>query len=303
MQTEGLGKVYATFMIRRVLRIFPIYYLVLLIVWLAKFNSFLPEITTDFYTHPIYYLFYLSNYLLEKTDNWSDILSPFWSLAVEEQFYIFWPLIMLTVHQKYLKLVIILTIISGIIFRFILFKTGYELGILMPGCIDTFAIGALWALVYFNEKYSKILLKYLNIITIPAFIVFIIFSIFPANEVLDILFFRVLMAICCLFLVANATSDNGFKSPFGSVLDNNVFRFIGKISYGLYIFHMLVPAFVLPIIITGINRFFGINFHLTDSLYKIVSLIILITLATLSWYFFEMPFNRLKRRFTGLAGN
>ena len=80
---------YRNFFIRRALRIFPLYYLAITVVLLAFPN------TSDIDDHPLYYYFYGYNILLHKTGNWADILSPFWTLGVEEQLYFVWPWIVL----------------------------------------------------------------------------------------------------------------------------------------------------------------------------------------------------------------
>ena len=89
------------FFIRRVLRIFPIYYILLFIMFLTN-DPYIRD-------HIWYYLGYSSN-LLRETDK---VLPHFWSLAVEEQFYLIWPWIILFANKKSLKFIFLASIEIG----------------------------------------------------------------------------------------------------------------------------------------------------------------------------------------------
>ena len=291
----GIALTYKNFLLRRVLRIFPLYYFLLFTVWQARSVPVIPTINTDFYTYPVHYLLYISNFLLEKTTNWSDLLSTLWSLAVEEQFYIFWPLVILSVPLRYMEKVIGGTIVLGIISRLLLSSFGHNLGVLMPTCLDAFGLGALWAYVLVYDRSPDIFLRNLKIFAAGGLAFFLFFCFTHADSVLLTLFFRTSMAVFCLFFVAHASHRNGFKSIFGKILDHSALRYIGKISYGLYIYHMVVPSILLPLVVKIIQRIFKVEITLTDAFGKAVSLALVISVASLSWFFFESPINNLKK--------
>src|ERR1041385_4159129 len=103
------------FYLRRVLRIFPIYYLTLFIALALQVRS----IQQGAFWH----LTYLSNYIAGFHPEWMGPASHFWTLAVEEQFYFVWPFIMLFTPRQHLAKVIIGTIALAVIFRAVVLWT------------------------------------------------------------------------------------------------------------------------------------------------------------------------------------
>jgi peptidoglycan/LPS O-acetylase OafA/YrhL len=82
---KGLGRAFKIFYIRRSLRIFPIYYLVIILLLIV------PVVILADYV--LWYLFYAVNIMISRQHEWPGMFSHLWSLAVEEQFYLFWPAI------------------------------------------------------------------------------------------------------------------------------------------------------------------------------------------------------------------
>ena len=101
------------FYIRRTLRIFPIYYITIFILLIFNINN----IRQIFF----WFLTYTSNIYFYLIQNWAGSLSHLWTLAVEEQFYIIWPFIILFIPKRFLFRTIILIISTGPVFRTVLF--------------------------------------------------------------------------------------------------------------------------------------------------------------------------------------
>lgn len=208
-----------------------------------------------------------------------------------------WPLVIFSVPQRYLKVVILAVIGLGMASRIVLAFYGYTEGVLMPACLDAFGLGALWALVLYFDLSPGFFLKLLNIAALPALALFVYFCLHKESTLARTVLFRLSMSIFCLNFVAQASYMGGLKSFLGTILDHSAVRYIGKISYGLYIYHMLVPAVFIPVAVTILNRFFDVTLIFTETSARLVSLITLVAMASLSYYFYEAPFNRLKHYF------
>lgn len=298
LSAHGFLSVYRNFMIRRILRIFPLYYAVLLFVWFARNVDILPKIQTDLYENPLYYLLYLSNFLIASTDNWRDPLSIYWTLAVEEQFYIAWPVLMLLTPFKNLKMLIKATVFAGIIARGIFFYIGDNSGVLTPTCLDSFGLGAFWAYVLCYEEEPQPFSRAVSIATPICVILFAYFSYFDSNMLARALLFRFSMSIIGVFFVVKATYGEGFKSVFGKFLSNSLVRYMGMISYGLYVCHMIVPALIMPAIIKLLQMKFGISLVFSQNEYVFASAVLLILTSVLSHTYFERYFMNLKSLFS-----
>ena len=287
---RSLGNTYRSFFARRALRIFPLYYLIITVVFFKY-----PQ-TSDIASHPLYYYFYGSNILLQKTGNWADILSPFWTLAVEEQLYLVWPWIVLLTPKTSFHWIIGLMIAAGIAFRAYGYTQGNLDGVLAPASFDAFGIGALWAYITIDRPHLiPAFLKKLSIAAGLAFVSFVgLLVLLPNHHIVSVLFQRTLISILALFVISRASMSIGGWA--GQFLNNPILQYFGRISYGLYVFHMLVPSFGIPVVV-DVARHFGLTLALGYWLHRLLSLLLLIVLASLSWYVFEKPFNELKRYF------
>jgi peptidoglycan/LPS O-acetylase OafA/YrhL len=268
-------KLIKLFIIRRTLRIFPIYYLTIISLYFVA-NKTGTNIKHDF----VYYLTYTSNINFYLKNSWDGIISPLWSLAVEEQFYLIWPWIILYTSKKYLLPVIIGTIVIGISSNFVFNDFGF---ILTPTCFDAFGIGALIA---YERVYKKdILGKYL----LPFFLfslTMIVITYFTYHARVIPLRTVVACTTGCLIIFLLKR-----KSLVQDFLSTSVLVFIGKISYGIYLYHMIISW-----LWENVLRKLGLHFN--KGMLVIQEFIILILVAWLSWNLVEKRINNLKKRFS-----
>jgi peptidoglycan/LPS O-acetylase OafA/YrhL len=270
------------FYIRRTLRIFPIYYITLIVLFIFNIQN----IRSVF----LWFLFYASNIYFFKIQSWQGSLSHLWTLAVEEQFYIIWPFIILFIPGKYLYRSIIGIILIGPVFRTIIFLFSRSdpnfSDILTPACMDYFGLGALLAYFRSNNIQS---LEFKNM-RIKLFLLANIFSIiilyFLSDNLITETIFKFNIAVICLSLISKAST--GFSGFLKKVFENSVLMYLGKISYGLYLFHNFIPLVYNVLNLPPIqNVYFKFS----------VQAALLVLIASASWFAIERPINNLKRYF------
>ncbi len=281
------------FYMRRMLRIWPLYYLYFI---LCLLTMVIFEFSIE--TQPaFYYLLLLAN-IPFIIGNALPFLSHYWSLGVEEQFYSFWPWL---VRAK--ENVLNWTIISCVglialkaIFRMIdiRFHNGEPGWLYMTVHITRFhcmMIGAIGAILYFqrNDLFLKVtnnlfvqLLSW-SLILLAGINKFHIFS-FIDNE---------LVALITVFLIMGQ-----IQAKYRIInLDVSFVDFIGKISYGVYVIHPLI-IFYLSKVIT----FKG--YHWSSYLVVYISVFTTtVMVAYLSYNFFEKRFLRLKEKYSTMSSD
>lgn len=279
------------FYIRRTLRIFPLYYLLLLLCVIFGLKS----VTQDIYWH----MAYLSNIKFFLANSRPGTGSHLWSLSVEEQFYLFWPLLILWAPKNFLKPVVVGLFIVGIVLQLLkpLLFDGYRLAqVLTLLNFDSLGAGGVLALFSRNESFLQFKKSNILGLGLPLFGFVLITA--AANFVdLPIFLFairRLLMIIVFTWVIYNASV--GVRAPaVSNILSSSIAIGLGKISYGIYVWHSFVPvarAYVFEV--------FGITSKLwtIGVLAVIFHTILTVFIAALSWHFFEAPINKLKERWT-----
>jgi len=280
------------FYVRRSLRIFPIYYLTIFMLLFFSIST-----GSNFQFNFVYFLTYTSNFYFFKIQAWDEMASHLWSLAVEEQFYLIWPLIILFIKKKYFPHVITIFILVGVLSQLLMSEIKM-IGLLTFTCFDAFGLGALlaWMITYFKDK----LYKFYTSISIFAAISTFLFTFGLFQHKWTVIPLRTIVSIITLWIITYIIINretNSIKLKF--ILNNRVLIFLGKISYGLYLYHNLIPTLNSIII----NRY--LNPLLPDILYKenlgklilLENIILLISISWLSYILIEKRFLNLKKYF------
>lgn len=280
---SALGAFYA----RRFLRIFPAYYGLLAVLVLFGLPMAKGDLTAHF--------LYLSNWRIIQHGDWPEALGHFWSLAVEEQFYLVWPLLIFLVPPKRLPWVFVGAAAMAVLSRAtILFMGGKAIAVELPTVsnLDSLAAGAL--LAWHSHTYPH--------------------AVADRRRVLD----RGLVVGCCLLILTLGLSvygrglrvfgieesvsaaligvwlvDRCARGVTGIpqlVLEWRPIAYIGTISYGVYLFHSPI-LWALRLTPGSETLFEGSLFFL------ILVTAMSVGVAALSWRFFESPINGLKRHF------
>lgn len=278
------------FYIRRFLRIFPLYYAILVIGWLLH-----EHVLRETF---IWHVSYTSNVYFALRGDWQNPISHLWSLSVEEQFYLLWPALILCLPKRALPWTILGLIIAAPLFR----GLGSLLGlapvaawVLTPACLDTLGAGALLALARHAPDQVPDLLRdksrWLLWSGLALLIGMMALGSIDGDDPLFLALYDSGAALVFVFLVAKASK--GISGPFGRALEWRPLTYLGKISYGVYLLHL----FVSSAIHTLAHNLLDIQgSHYAAPLFM-TYLAVTLFLAGLSWRFLEAPLNDLKRYF------
>jgi peptidoglycan/LPS O-acetylase OafA/YrhL len=276
------------FYVRRFLRIFPPYYGFLLILCLATHWNPDGRLGWDnavLWKSMWFHATYTSNFWFAFTEKWDPaITSHFWSLAIEEQFYLFWPWIVFGLSRRKVWIAAILLSASAPVFRAIMIAchaNKIAVGTLTPGYFDFLGLGGLVAVVWGNRRAQTIL----RVAGIAAIVLLLLR--FLVGFAMQEGFFWALG-----FAALVSKSAEGFTGSVGSLLRWSGLRYLGRISYGMYLYH-----FLALLIIARVCKKLGIGFPQAGVNRLVVAGILTVGMAALSWHFFEGPINRLKRFF------
>ena len=308
------------FYVRRFLRIFPLYYFYLFLVFVVAqgllFLAFKPKAMQATLDQLRYAALYVYNfYSAHQAFNSSRFLDHLWSLSVEEQFYIFWPLLIFFVPEKRLKALFLAGIFAGPACRlaaFLIYQSGMVESLRDPAplavyplpfsYIDAFAFGAYIA--RFSIPHARRQLTWLGLgIPLLGFA-----SQFAANgrfeplltlgypdampDAYQYLWGYTLVSYWFMLLIY-CVAREGLFLPF---LEWAPLRYLGKISYGLYIYHFPIIWLVSQVVELNLTG------RLAAASIAPVSLIISIIAASASYFFVEKPFLSLKERLASYSG-
>lgn len=292
------------FYIRRFLRIFPLYYLLLVVcLFLLPAISSL-HLDIRFYDqNQVWQWAYLQNWLyVFKVPYGDKLLMHTWSLAVEEQFYLVWPLLILLFRSPRKLMVLMLLIFIGVgIARYLVWNQQVEdlayNSLYTFTRIDGLCIGSMIAILQklqpgWLKKYSTLLVFLMALVNFGFY-----FMNIRSGFTLPYLAFVGYSTFAVLFGLVVYECVNEGKHWLKWMLDNRILKFFGKISYGLYVWHW--PLYLLlfePLLFWIVKEFhLSIKWAATGS--ATLALIAALVMSLLSYRFFEKPFLSLKNRF------
>jgi peptidoglycan/LPS O-acetylase OafA/YrhL len=282
------------FYARRFLRIFPIYYLVVFITIIIDLPP-AREIWGWLIT-------YTTNIYITVNNEWVGRLGHFWTLAVEEQFYLIWPWIILFIPRKRLLPIMVFFISLSPIYRMFAYNMypfdigamDFKAATLTPANLDSLAIGALLALLWNSNIPRHVLQKYLTRLVLPiGLILYTICLVLYHYRIKPSVFFIAGdFSASLIFAWLIGAAGLGFKGWIGKILELSPLNYLGKITYGIYVYHYFAPLILVPVLAP-----FGYQLQVPGFRNFILSGLLTIAVASLSWHWFELPINNLKRHF------
>ena len=287
--------------VRRAIRIWPLYFLVLFIGFVIL--PFVMELMNQPYEevgNPWYFILFVGNFfLIEHGWTHSPIISVLWSVSVEEQFYIFWPFLLI-IFRKREKWLFALLLVVFAITTIHYFGTDVNLWFHTLFLLGDIALGALFAFISFHRNWGFDALKNLSRNTIFGIYVVFLFSLLfynhifnnqwlpgAANLIIEKLFYAVILSY---FIFEQNFGENSFFK-FGKLKS---ITYLGVISYGLFCFHEIGLL---------VGHHFLNQTHLQSNIWAFIVLkptiafAIILPMSHLSWNYFEKPILGLKRHF------
>jgi peptidoglycan/LPS O-acetylase OafA/YrhL len=308
LEAKGGQRFFRNFYLRRAFRIFPLYYgsLLLVFVGLPHLHLLGAERTRDLLHSQGWYWSYLANVRIVLAGSWNTSfeLEHFWSLAVEEQFYLVWPLVVWLLSRERLKTVCLGAVLVSFVLRMTLRglgQPGVVSYVLTPAHLDPLAAGAWLALVASEPgglEWLRAGIRPVLVVGSVGVTVIVATAQGPVVGSLGMLTIGYpLLALTCAALLAGAlTAPAG--SLFGRLWRSRVLGFFGRLSYGLYVLHPLLMGLVvlLGFDVPWFAQRAGSQL-LGQAIFTGMMLAVSAVVALVSWHAWEQPFLRLKARF------
>ena len=292
------------FYIRRTLRIWPLFYIILIYVFLVKpflaqhfglqWQYSFSESYNNNHPNPLMWIFFLGNFdiVLFNGNPPQSELHLLWSLCVEQQFYLFWPLILKFIRLKQIPYVLVFGIFISVICRMFFIKrfqvmeSNFDTLILL----DFFALGGLLAYLIINNEngvrnFMNIKIKpFIELTFLILILFFIAFDTYSNTTFFEISLKYTFYAIVFALIILSFEFKN---NTITFLKKNKILNYLGRISYGLYMYHMLVWTIVY--------YYFK---HLNMGwLMVLIAFMFTILISITSFKYIETPFLNLSKRF------
>lgn len=231
------------FYVRRILRIFPLYYLIIAIAWF-QFHDTNPEI--DFSK----YLYFAGNFWMIKTDQWTvAILNPLWSICIEEHFYLLIPFLIMVIPIHKIKYLFIIIIIISICFRaYITYSYPTNWMTIYAHTLSRFDFIAIGGLIAYYHSKQKIIFNirgiYLMGVTVFLFLLMSIVDNADFTGINNASFKKYLFALPLVFLFCGVLFNNTPNIFLNWLNENRGINYLGKISFGLYMYHSPIVEYI-----------------------------------------------------------
>lgn len=283
------------FYIRRILRIWPLYYAIvaigfLILPWLSSSPEFIPHADIR------YYLVFAGNFDTINQGLPSRILGVLWSIAVEEQFYLFGPILLAVFPPRYYTNIFSCIILSSLVYRAPRQQEGLVLAFGTLSVISDMAMGALLAYkshsdLQFRAGISNLSRTRISIIYMIGFCLVLMRHDLIGQHPFLAIPERVVLSIFFAFVIAEQNWAQNSPLKFSKIPG---LTSLGKITYGLYCLHYLGILCATQVA----NRL-----HLENTWWRViffepsVGLGVSLLLAAFSYRFYEKPFLKMKERF------
>lgn len=295
VEKQRFGNIHAgKFIVRRSLRIWPLYFASILLGYLmvVYLNTEVRQPHPDYLPNLLFY----NNFHAIRTAQWQYPFAHFWSICVEEHFYLVWPLILYAIPAR--RVVYVTWMLIGLSIAYRYFSLGwfpgdqaqFNLYLHTLSRADEILIGALIACVHFRRPIVVSVPLPARLLVYAAFIALLFWQ--PQADfwvwgIWSVTLKKYLYMACICFWLLNYLFNPGALFNFSR---KNILHYLGKISFGIYIYHNMI----LPLYITK----FVYRYHVTSTpVYFACYLLLLLLISAFSYELFEKYFLKLKDKF------
>ena len=290
--TKGADQYFRNFYGRRTVRIFPLYYGVLIVATILL-PLVLGHRVTD--ANPVAMWTYTAN-MPAVFHHEPLTFGHFWTLAVEEQFYLIWPAVVFAFARAAMMRVCVACIVGSIFVRIGLVSLHCSPNTFMPGRLDSLAIGGLLALAARGpggmtnwRKRAGIAVVGMCVVVSPLYVM----KTGSHDAWLQVIKFTLLAFLYGALLALAVTSAP--TSLIGRFFNLRPLRYFGKYSYGIYVFQPLfIDAFVRA---RAADPSGGMETPTAVAVRAVTIVVMSMLAAWLSWHLFEKHFLKMKRHF------
>lgn len=291
------------FYIRRILRIWPLYYAVITFAVII-----LPALQSHFGTsvlihrRPIYYFAFLSNFeaiYIDKFFPKSLVLMQVvtWSVAVEEQFYLIWPLLFSFVSRRFLPVIFPSVIACCLIFRFLNHNDNADINFHSLSVCGDLAVGGICAYYSIHSKRFKTFFEKIKkpVIIIVYLLCFVWLFI---SESIHNSYIRVFTRLVnTLFFGFIILEQNFSSNSFYKFSNNKLLTWMGKYTYGCYLLHP-IALWIIDVVEFKVLRLPNTNSIIHSFAKDIIGLFVTIFISCVSYNLYEKRFLKLKDKFS-----
>lgn len=296
---KGRDGFFKTFYARRALRIFPLYYTAIIVTMILAL--LLPGLVSLGDQNSGWLFIYMTNFMAgaSGSEDPFGVLTHFWSLAVEEHYYLVWPAIVFFFQRNTLMKIAIGAWVVAFIVRYLsIDETGHMtyFGYMTTFArMDALAAGSFVALAARGPGGIEALRKpalYIGSGALASFLFILIWrqTFYYSDPVLGTIGISTLWATFASLLVIALT-----WAPASSAASHPVLRWFGKYSYGMYVWH---PIVIIIFCHTDWARSWRSGNALLDMTMQVgIAIAVLMAVTLLSWNFMEKQFLKMKRHF------
>lgn len=305
LDAKGKAHYFRNFYARRTLRIFPLYYAVLAVLFLVLpvFVTPSPDLAQA-REHQAWLWTYTANFYIAAKSSWPSLtyVSHFWSLAIEEHFYLVWPLVVFRLRQDTLARVCAGVIVAGLALRIALALAGtseLSISVLTPCRVDTLCTGALLAVLVRRPSLANAVVERSARAALALGVGLVVLSAWCAVTKLGLpVLHQVRNSLYAFFFGAlSLASVRPGDGLLARAFRSRVMRFFGRYSYGLYVYHGLLNWYLHEHHAEErLDAWLG-NHWLTIGAQAAIGVGVSLAVAVASYELFEKRFLSLKRYF------